>query len=91
MTAVEVHEPFPHPETGVALETLPDFQDALIDVETRLGALYRVRTPIREELTRRFGPVLPVDRRNRTVAQAMVALCPRCGTKLTPREDTDES
>ena len=73
---------FKHPETGIELVTLPEFQAALWDVEERLAPLYRVRRELREAMTERFDAPLPTNPRNRTVAQAMVARCPRCHKEL---------
>lgn len=75
--------PFPHPETGVVLEEHEDFQVALLDVEARIAPLYRVRRALREELTKRFEPVLP-ERRWQSMTQEKVARCPRCGGEVGP-------
>jgi hypothetical protein len=73
--------PFAHPETGEALETHEDFRDALLDVETRLAPLYRVRRTLRDEMTTRYEPVLP-EKRWQSMTQEKVARCPRCRTEL---------
>ena len=72
---------FPHPETGQVLLELDEFRDALLDVESRLAPLYRVRRAIRDEMTNRFEPVLP-ESRWQTDTQQKVARCPRCRTEL---------
>lgn len=73
---------FPHPDTGAELVTLADFQKALVEVEDRLSPLYRLRTQLRDAMTERFEAPLPTNPRNRTVAQAMVARCPRCRREI---------
>ena len=77
----ETTTPFAHPETGEALESLIDFQDALTNVESRLAPLYRLRRALRDEMNLRFDPVLP-HKRWQSMTQEKVARCPRCQREL---------
>jgi hypothetical protein len=73
--------PFPHPETGVLLDTKDEFIEAMNEIDLRMSPMYVVRRQIREEFARRFDPYLP-GRRSRSDKQARVAQCPRCGGGL---------
>jgi hypothetical protein len=84
------YPPFPHPETGELLETQGEFQAAVAAIEARMAPFYRLRRVIREEMIRRFEPILP-ERRRRTDKQELVARCPRCqgDIKLEDEEASD--
>jgi hypothetical protein len=80
--------PFPHPETGEALESLEDFRAALRAAEGRLGPIYRLRDALSAAMAERFDPAdLPRERRHRTAKQESVTHCARCGTKLEAPRD----
>lgn len=78
---LEIAEQFVHPETGEVLSTKEEFIDAMNDVELRMSPMWITRRKIREAYAERFEPTLP-DRVYRTVTQAKVARCPRCGSGL---------
>lgn len=74
--------PFPHPVTGVVLETKDQFLEALNEIELRMSPWWIARRKIREAFAERFEPTLPSPV-YRTVTQEKVARCPRCGSGLT--------
>ena len=55
---------------------------ALEEAEAELHECYRKVWPLREALAEVTPPAALPSRRNRTDKQALIARCPRCGTRL---------
>ena len=58
----------------------------LEEAEAELQAAYRKVWPLREALAEVTPPAALPSRRNRTDKQALIARCPRCGTRLESEE-----
>jgi hypothetical protein len=59
-----------------------EIRAALEDAEAELQAAYRKVWPLREALAEVTPPAALPSRRNRTDKQALIARCPRCGSRL---------
>ncbi len=64
-----------------------ELKAALEEAEAELNALYREKIwPLREAYAQAVPPAALPSRRNRTDKQALIARCPRCGTRLESEE-----
>lgn len=63
-----------------------EIRAALEEAEAELQAAYRKVWPLREALAEAVPPAALPSRRNRTDKQALIARCPRCGSRLEAEE-----
>jgi hypothetical protein len=59
-----------------------DLKERLDAKEAELAAVYRELWPLREAYAEVTPPAALPSRRNRTDKQALIARCPRCGSRL---------
>jgi hypothetical protein len=59
-----------------------EIRAALAEAEAELHECYRKVWPLREALAEVTPPAALPSRRNRTDRQALIARCPRCGSRL---------